>query len=1029
MKTVKIRHLIRSHFNMTLLGFFLFLSSGLVAQNLSVNGSVVTESGEPLPGVNILLKGTNNGTQTDFDGNYSLSNVAPDATLSASYIGFKTLEIKVNGQSAINFILVEDTEALDEVVVIGYGSVKKSDLTGAVSSIGQDDFNSGINTSVEQLIQGKVAGANIISGGGEPGTGFSISIRGASSVNAGTQPLYVIDGLPVDNSNAVSGTGSGIPATRSPRNPLNGLNTSDIASIEILKDASATAIYGARGANGVVLISTKKGTAGKTKVAYETYYGYQNAANSLDMLTPREYQQVVNDIIDDGGGSVEQRVNQIINGGTNWQKQVQQTNALIRNHNLSFSGGTESTRYFTSFSYLGQEGGIKSSEFERYSVRLNLDNKISDKFTTGINFTAGYTKDDYVPSGFAINEFGGALYSAINYDPSLPVRDDNGEFFISPDLTIENPLALVNGVDSYANTYSFLGTAFAEYQINTNLSTKITVGGNSVSERRDTYVDRTTQLGRANEGIATILNGQKNNYLIELSTNYKKELENHRFDVFLGATTQKFNTVRSSESARGFSSDVTGTDNIGLGNQETYEIGSTRFTNKLISYIGRINYSLLDKYLLTASFRADGSSRFGENNKFGYFPSVAGAWKISEEAFLNESDFINTLKLRASWGRTGNQEISNYQSLSTFGAGSSASFGQQPIVSLSPNRIANPDLGWETTEQWDIGLDFGILGSRITGSVDYYKKRTYDLLLDLPIPISTGFNSILTNVGEVVNNGIDISLNSFNIATDDFSWSTNLNLATTNNKVTNLAGIPQIISGDAGFTNQIFIIEENQPLRSFYGWEIEGVWQEGDDFTVTDDNVAAGDLKYVDLNGDRTVNADDRKILGDGFPDYTYSISNDFRFKNISLSIFLEGVEGIQILNNNLVDSYFPVQLRRNKLAEPYLNRWTPENPSNIYPSFVNPSGQGRKAVNSYTVEDGSYIRLKTVRLDYTFPIKKTGFYEQIGVYVTGENLALWTNYSGIDPGVNSNGSSNTFIDNNTYPIPRTFIIGVKIDF
>ncbi|MFC4870295.1 SusC/RagA family TonB-linked outer membrane protein [Negadavirga shengliensis] len=997
-----------------------------------VQGTVIsTDDNMGMPGVNVLEKGTSNGTVTDGDGSFSIT-VGDEAILQLSFIGYQSQEIKVGNQTSLTINMSPDMSQLEEVVVVGYGSVKKSDLTGAVSSISAKDFNQGVNSTVEQLIQGRVAGARVIANSGDPGAGLSISIRGASSINAGTSPLFVIDGLPVANEQTITGTGQGVPGTRAPRSPLNTINPSDIISIEVLKDASATAIYGARGANGVVLITTKQGESGKSTITYDSYVGVQNSANRLRVLSAPEYQQVVNGIIDAGGGNQSERVEEIANNGlgTDWQDLVYRENAIAQNHTVGFSGGNDKTKYFTSVNYQDQEGIIRGSRFQRYSTRLNLNTQATDKLTFGANLNLAYTKDQTAPTGYAINEGGGLLYNSINYDPTLPVYDEAGNFTRSDFLTVENPMALASSVTNFSNAYQMFGTLFGEYAVNDDLKLKVNVGGDARFQRRDVYVDQQTQRGAARGGQATIINGFQTNYLAEFTATYTKTIRAHSFNILGGAMDQEFTTARSNQSAFNFSNDITKTDNIGLGDRETYLMGSDKFKNRLISFLGRVNYTYKDKFLLTSTFRADGSSRFGQNNKFGYFPSVAGGWKLTEEEFLRNQEFVSALKLRASWGRTGNQEISNFQSLNTFGAGAAAVFNDGMVVTLNPARLANPDLKWETTEQWDVGVDFEFLNGRLSGSLDYYQKNTFDMLIALPVPRSTGFQTRLTNVGKIKNKGLDLELRSVNISTSNFEWSTGLTLFTLNNRVVDLGGISQIITGSAGFTDQIFVIQEGAPLRSFYGWHIDGVWQVGDDFSETTDNVNPGDLKYRDINGDGTVNSDDREIIGNSFPDLTYGISNSLRFKNITFDVFFDGVYGIEMLNNNLVDTYFPIQLRRNKLAEPYLNRWTPENPSDTYPSFVTPLGQGRKVINTRTVEDASYLRLKTIRLNYAWQRPLLGgLAKAANFYVTAENLMTWTNYSGVDPAVNSNGSATANIDFNTFPLARTFMAGISVTF
>ena len=1000
----------------------------IIIDGITITGKVTSsEDGEGLPGVNVILKGTSQGTVTDVEGDYKIDVPSSESILVFSSVGYQKEEIVVGEKTIINMTLAPDIQSLQEIVVVGYGTQKKSDLTGSVSSIKNDDFNKGVTTSLDQLIQGKAAGVQVVQNSSEPGGGVSISIRGASSINAGTGPLYVIDGLPLDNSPTISATGAEYVVTRSPRNPLSSINPSDIESIEILKDASATAIYGARGANGVIMITTKKGKAGALRVNYDGYVGVQNVAHKVDLLSATQYRDVLNAIIDDGGGSEEDRVTTIQDGGTDWQDELFMKNAVVQNHNISFSGGTEKTDYFISLNYFGQDGVVKSSSFQRYSARINVNSKVTDKFELGVNFNTNYSIDNYVPVGFGINGESGAIYAALNFDPTLGVKDENGNYVTSPFLDVDNPLALAYGTESIGNTFRTYGTVYGNYEIVPHLFFKLNVGGDVLNQRKDVYVGRQTRHGAPAGGIATILQGQKTSYLVEGTMTYDAELGQNHLTALLGATTQRFVDNNTNNEARGFPSDATATYNMGLGNPASFNMGSNKASNRLLSYLGRINYNLGDRYLVTASMRIDGSSRFGANHKYGYFPSLAAAWKINQEEFFNGINTFSTFKLRGSWGQTGNQEIGNYAAISTFGAGPTAVLDDQPVSTTAPSRLANPDLKWETTEQLDIGLDVGILEDRVTASIDYYHKKTFDMLLELPVPTSTGFTSKLSNVGSIENTGFELTLFSRNLD-GEFKWNTTLNLSSIKNNVLDLGGIPKILTGDAGFANQIFLIQEGLPLRSFYGYQIIGIWQEGDDFSETTDNVQPGDLKFKDVNGDGTVNADDRVVLGNSFPKLSWSLGNTLSYKNFNLDIFFEGLEGVKMINNNLVDAYFPIQFRRNRFAEPYLNRWTPENPSDKYPSFVNPTGQGQKSVNSYTVEDASYIRLKTVRLSYTIPeIRKV--IKNATIYITGENLLTFTSYDGYDPAVNPNGNATSRIDYNAYPTATTVLLGVQLGF
>lgn len=999
-------------------------SEGSVQQ--LIEGQVVDEQGAPLAGVTVILKNSNIVTQTDATGIFRLQVAGQDAiTLIVRSLGYLTQELRVSNTEKLKIALKEEQTSLDQVVVIGYGTQKKSDITGSVSSIRSADFNKGTNTTFDQLISGKASGVQVIQNSAEPGGGVSVRIRGASSINAGSSPLYVIDGLPIDNAPVVTGGGANFDAPRVPRNPLAALNPADIESIEILKDASATAIYGARGANGVVIVTTKKGKDGSTQVSYNASGGIQQVAHKIDLLSADEYKTVLNGLVDAGGGAETYRIGDDITM-TDWQDEVFRK-ALIQNHSLSLSGGNNKTKFYTSFNYFDQQGVVRSSGFKRYSAKLNLSTAVTDKLETGVSLNVSYTRDDYAPGGFGINAESGAIYATLNFDPTLPIRDANGIYTLSPFLDMDNPLALLEGANALANTYRTFGTAYAKYQLLPGLSAKVNLGGDFSSQKRDVYVSRITRVGGPLGGSASILQGTLSNYLIEGTLNYDKQWDNHAISAVLGATTQRFIIDNTNQNARNFPSDLTGTYNTGLGDQSTYRLGSERRTNRLQSYLGRINYTFKDKYLLTGSFRMDGSSRFGVNNKFGYFPSFALGWKLHQEAFMQNAKAISNLKPRLSWGQTGNQEIGDYAAITTFSTGPGAILDDQLISTTQPARIANPDLKWETTEQFNLGLDFGLFNERIAGTIDYFQKKTFNMLLNLPIPTTTGFTSILSNVGSIRNTGWDFGITTQNLI-GDFTWTTSINLSTLRNKVVNLGGIDQIITGDAGQTNQVFMIKEGLPVYSFYGYQIDGIWQTDDDFSVTRDPVAPGDIKYRDTNGDGVVNAEDRTILGNSFPKLTWSFGNNFSYKNWQLSVFLEGVQGVSMLNNNLVDAYFPVQFRRNRFAEPYLNRWTPENPSNKYPSFVNPTGQGSKLVNSYTVEDASYLRVRTLTLAYNLPLNKK-YLRNLGLSLTAENLLTITDYSGFDPAVNPNGGAFNRIDFNAYPVAKTFILGLSVDF
>lgn len=1006
-------------------------SPSQASKDLRIKGTVVDETGQPVIGANIVVDGTTNGTISDLDGNFMLQ-VPEKAELRVSYIGYLDQKVKVGTNTTLRIVLKEDTQTLDEVIVVGYGTMKKSDITGSVASVRLDDLKEGASTSVDQMLLGKSAGVNVVQSSGEPGGGFSVNIRGASSINGGVSPLYVIDGVPIDNSRPVSqGSIVGFSDNRSPRNPMSSINPADIESLEILKDASATAIYGSRGANGVILITTKSGKAEKMKVSYSGSVGIQSPSNKLDLLSAADYKRVLNDIIDAGGDSEANRVGDIANGGigTDWQDEVTRQNAITHEHQLSFSGGNSKTFYYTSFNYVNQEGIVKNTSFERLGARLNLKSDINEHLKIGMNVTGSYMKDHFVANGFGVNENAGVMYVAYNFDPTLPVKDEEGNYALSPILTLDNPVALQEGMTSYSDTYRILASAFAEYYITKDLFLRLNLGTDFMNESRKNFVSSLTKQGKFNGGIGSNQNSEKSNYIVEGTANYSKTIQKHSFGALAGISYQRYVTSYLNNRAADFPNESLGAENLNLGSQETFRMQNSVTGNRLASYIGRVNYSFDDRYLATVTFRADGSSRFGKNNKFGYFPSAALAWRLSNESFLKEIDQITSLKLRLGWGRTGNQEIGDYPAISTYQSAGSAIWDGKQVVGTGPAKIPNPDLKWETTDQINLGLDFGVFNNRINGGIDYFWKKTTDMLLQLPVPQSTGYNSILSNIGRIDNKGLEIFLNTVNIDTKDFKWESNITFTSMRNKVKDLGGIDEILVG-AGYTHveQVAIRKPGLPLNSYYGWEVAGVWQENDDFSKMKEDYVPGDLKYVDQNKDGVINDADRVVLGNSFPDFQWSFGNTFTYKNFDLYVFFEGVQGVDMLNGNLIDSYFPINFRRNKFAEPYLNRWTPENPTNEYPSFVNPLKQGRKVANSRTLSDASYVKLRTIRLSYRVP-KFSSLIQSLQLYVTADNLFTITDYVGLDPAVNPNSNSNFRMDFNAYPSARAFIFGAKIDF
>ncbi len=1001
-----------------------------VSPEQTISGTVTNEeTGEGVPGATVLAIGTTKGTVTDSDGKYTITLDDNVTTLRFSSIGYVAQEVLIEGRSQIDIQLVPDITSLSEVVVIGYGSVEKSDVTGAVSSLSEDDFNPGANSSIDQLMIGKIAGVQINQTSSEPGGGLSIRIRGASSINAGNEPLYVIDGFPIDNSTLLPGGGVAQTGNnQNPRNPLNALNPSDIESIEILKDASATAIYGSRGANGVILVTTKKGSRGGINITYDFYGGTQSVYEKMDIMNTEEYINGINGIsIDRGDGPVFTDADiKAIGAGTDWQDQIYRE-APIFNHNLSASGGDENTNFFVSLNYFDQEGIIINSGIEKYIGRVNLERSIGDKAKIGVNINTSLIKDENNVDGLNINEVAGPIYTSLLYDPTEPIFDDEGNFTQSPNLTINNPLSVAEGVSSENETNRTLGNLFIEYNFTPELSGKLNFGSDRQISRRDIYNSTKTIRGGAANGIANIATLERSNVLLEYSMTYSKTFNQiHDFVVLGGVTYQNFVSKAFNGNISNFPSDVLGTDNLSLGDTGNDNLNSNQEENSLLSYLGRINYNLKDRYLLTFSMRADGSSRFGENYKFGYFPAVAVGWKLAEEEFI--PDFFDELKLRGSWGQTGNQEIGNYASLLTFGTGPTAVFNDQAVSSADPTRIANPDLKWETTEQLNIGIDASILNGRVSTTLDYFIKTTSDMLINLPLPRTTGYNSILSNIGEMENKGFEFLLNTTNIVTPSFTWSTSLNFSAIRNEVTDLGPVGDIVTGNIQDVGNTSIIREGEPLASYFGYEVTGIFQEGDNIESSPQpNSQPGYPIFRDVNGDNTITPADQVLLGDPFPDFTYGIQNSFTFKDFQLDIFFQGQQGGDLLNINVIESMFPANFRRNRLANQVLDRWTPQNTDTRWPSGVNPFAYEGGKVTSLVLQDASYLRLRNARISYNVPLAGIKYLRTATVYVTGQNIFTITDYTGFDPEANSFGRSNVRVDYSSYPLARTWLFGATI--
>ncbi|MCI9846698.1 SusC/RagA family TonB-linked outer membrane protein [Flavobacterium pectinovorum] len=1030
----------KKNINILLWISILLISAGINAQNTDpliqskLNGTVVDKiTNEPIIGASINIKGTTHGVNTDFDGKFFFQTGQRfPYILIVSYIGYKKEEITVDG-SPVVIKLSQNIEELNELVVVGYGTIKKSDLTGAVSSLKKSDFNVGANASIDQMIQGKSSGVQINQTSSEPGGGLSVRIRGQGSLTAGSEPLYVIDGLPVDNSNLLSGSSgeAGLGTNLNPRNPLNSINPNDIESIEILKDASSAAIYGSRGANGVILITTKKGKNGKTAITYDLNSGFQVVNNNVDILSTFQYISAMNALSVEEGRAPEFTPAQIaaIGSGTNWTNQIYRP-AVINSHNISASGGDDKTTFFTSLNYFEQEGVVKNTGIEKFIARVNLDRKLSDKVNFGINFNTSLIKDQNNLDGVNINEGAGPINAALLYDPTEPVYAADGTAFSqSKNLTINNPLSLIEGIDSNNKTNRTLLNLYLNYQITDALDAKLNLGSDRQNTRRDIYNSTKTIAGASAKGIASIATLERSNILVEYTMNYKKEFnEKNKINVLQGFTYQYFDQRSFGGNIQGFPSDALGTDNLGLGNTNNDNLSSGHEDNTLVSSITRVNYSYANKLLLTASLRADGSSKFGENNKFGYFPSIAAAWRVINEKFV--PSVFSDLKLRASWGLIGNQDIPNYSSITTFNSGTSPVFNNAVVAGTKPSRIANPDLKWESTEQINFGIDASLWKGRVNIVADYFIKNTRDLLLNVPLPQATGYPSILKNVGRMQNKGFELSINSLNIDSKDFKWNTSLNISAIKNNVVDLGGVSEIVTGNIQGIGNTAILREGSPAYSYYGYIVDGIFQNAQQVSASAQPTSKpGYPIFRDVNGDNKISPLDQVIVGNPFPDFTYGIQNTLTYKDFQFSFFFQGQEGGETLNVNLLESMYPSNFRRNRMSEMILDRWTPANTDTKWPSAVQPTAYGGGKVNSLIIQDATYLRLKNVSFSYDLPLKRDSFLKSLKISLTGQNLWTLTNYIGFDPESSAFGRGNVKVDYNGYPLAQTFLLGLNANF
>lgn len=1051
MTKVNLFFLMRTFFCVVL---FSAVSGWAFAKNVEISGYVWDEAtNKPVIGANVFLTNEKTGAIVDIDGKFTVAAVSLPATVSVSFIGYKTVLLDVYESSEpITIFLQEDVNFLNSVVIVGYGSQKRKELTGATSTISERTLSQ-VTTSFDQSLGGSVAGLNVTQSSGQPGATSSIRIRGGNSITGGNEPLYVIDGLILYNDN--SSTRTGLGAINGGLNPLAGINASDIESIEVLKDVSATAIYGSRGANGVIVITTKKGRRGATHIEYQGAAGWQQVNKTVDLLNASEWIALYNDIQSGEGKS-------LYSGDTDsqydWRDEALRT-AFTRNHQITLSGGDEKTRFLVSGNYTKQDGIIRNTDFDRLAARVNLERKLYKNLDVAVNLTvssSGQNSLTNLNSHYSNGSISDPFNYAVRIPPVVPVYNADGSYnygnpFSEGDFHLGNhsvnPISDLLETTSQTKNTNTLGNFVATYTIVPSLVAKLNVGANLNSAIQNYYAPSTSAIGLLLNGYGAIGNKRTNSWQSEFTLNYSKQLNRDNYiDILAGYTTQKTYAEFSTSASTNYANETLKYHNL-AGGSGLVTPSSGSFESVLNSWLGRVNYSLLGRYNLTATVRADGSSRFADNRRWGYFPSLGLSWNINEEPFFNKSGFASALKLRLSAGTAGNQEIGDYKYEATYGA-RNYSFGGKLATAYLRNNRENDDLKWETTAQYNAGIDLGLWKDRINLIADVYYKKTTDLLVDIPTEITSGFLSKLANVGSVSNKGVEIGLNASLVDTKNFNWSATANIARNINKITSLGGqgyfFPVFDSDVNGLTTlegvDPLIVKEGEALGSFYGYVFDGVIQTEDlkegkpKLPVPswyEKDLQAGDPKFVDQNHDGVIDSNDKVVLGSAQPKFTYGFSSTLNYKNLDFSFIFQGSYGNK-LYNAFQHTLEATSIYYNAAAS-LRDRWTPANPSNTVPRAINTPFL---TVDSRYIEDASYLRLKNVTLGYTLPFKagKSPNRLKLRVFASAQNLLTVTKYRGYDPEASYYGGDETNglyqgIDIGAYPSAKIFTFGINLTY
>ena len=1008
-----------------------------MVQNGSVNGKVTNTQGEPIPGVSVLIKGTTNGTITDSDGSYILKGVNANDILVFSFVGMKTQEILVEGQTTFEIVMKEETVGLEEVIAVGYGTMKKRDVSGSISSVSSESI---MNTPVKDLmsaLQGRASGVHVVSNSGAPGDGISVTVRGQSSLNSGNDPLYVIDGVPVETTSLSQLNGWESHGL----NPLADINPRDISSIEVLKDGASTSIYGSRAANGVIIITTKRGKEGKAQVSVNVSTGISKITRTLSVLNAAQWREIIIDTYrnldayNNAATPTEPHwtaidsLNPMNSGDVDWQKIMYRT-AQQTQADFSVIGGTKAAKYSFSTSFLDQDGIILASNYKRITSRLNTDFEVSKKMNIGYSLSFSHGANNRINAGGTGNN---SLVQSILVRPpvySLTYPDGSPIYYFNGK---RNPVGLAKEATHLNTTNRLIGNQYVEYEILDGLKFRANVSLDFISMKEDEFYPTTIDYRAGyNSGAVRAtsnLTWANENYL----TYIKSVNKAHNFSALAGFSQQEWKLETTGLNGLYFISDNIRTLN-GAGTISNQAVNTT-VEHGLVSFFGRLSYDYKSKYLLQANMRADGSSRFGKDKRFGYFPSASVAWRFSDELAVKNSRLLNDAKLRFSVGQTGNEAIGNYTSQGEFAVGTNYLTASGAASGASPTVMPNAGLTWETTTQYDLGLDLTLLNNRLSFSGDAYVKKTTDLLFAVPIPETTGFGYITQNIGDIENKGLEFSLTTYNL-TGKFTWNSTFNIGFNQNKIVSL---PEGVLTNGYIQNGTYhILKEGESIGTFYGWKFLGVYSRDEDNVKQVKNGSAngkvfrgGDPIWDDVNGDFIIDANDRQIIGNAQPKFTGGFNNDFSFKNFSLNVFFQFSYGNDIYSNlNMMRNWV---FAYNNVSTDALNRWRKQGDVTDYPRPIrnDPLGNEYNRVSDRWVEDGSYLRLKNVSLSYDVPVRIVRKLNLSGIraYVTAENLLTWTHYTAYDPEVSSYSGLQIGVDDGSYPQSRTFIFGLNLEF